>query len=161
MAPGLARVPERSSEWLTVSGEYREHSTYTHTWRQFVIYSSLQHQNKQYHLHRIGQLPAIIIWNLLFVLHLKLFCHYQPRCIMAVVDWKDHDELLSWIVLSLLSGPDELLSRMFQSLAVLRDAASPACLQSKVILRLPTGQSNPNPTSSSPPPTWSWFLDNL
>ena len=72
---------------------------------------------------------------------------------MAVVVWKDHDELLSWIVLSLLSGPDELLSRMFQSLAVLRDAASPACLQSKVILRLPTGQSNPNPTSSSPPPT--------
>ena len=124
-----------------------------HTWRQFVIYSSLQHQNKQYHLHRIGQLPAIIIWNLLFVLHLKLFCHYQPRCIMAVVDWKDHDELLSRIVLSLLSGPDELLSRMFQSLAVLRDAASPACLQPKVILRLPTGQSNPNPTSSSPPPT--------
>ena len=123
------------------------------TWRQFVIYSSLQHQNKQCHLHRIGQLLAIIIWNRLFVLHLKLFCHYQPRCIIAVVVWKDHDELLSWIVLSLLSGPDELLSRMFQSLAVLRDAASPACLQSKVILRLPTGQSNPNPTSSSPPPT--------
>ena len=125
-----------------------------HTWRQFVIYSSLQHQNKQYHLHRIGQLLAIIkVRNRLFVLYLNLFCHYQPHCIMAVVVWKDHDELLSWIVLSLLSGPDELLSRMFQSLAVLRDAASPACLQSKVILHLPTGQSNPNSTSSSLPPT--------
>ena len=135
------------SKWRVPRAQHR------HTWRQFVIYSSLQHQNKQYHLHRIGHLLAIIkVRNRLFVLYLNLFCHYQPHCIMAVVDWKDHDELLSWIVLSLLSGPDELLSRMFQSLAVLRDAASPACLQSKVILRLPTGQSNPNPTSSSPPP---------
>ena len=87
MAPGLARVPERSSEWLTVSGEYREHSTVPHTWRQFVIYSSLQHQNKQYHLQRIGQLLAIIIMrNLQCLLYLKLFCHYQPRCIMAVLE---------------------------------------------------------------------------
>ena len=131
------------SKWRVPRAQHR------HTWRQFVIYSSLQHQNKQYHLHRHWTAAS----NRMFVLHLKLFCHYQPRCIMAVVVWKDHDELLSWIVLSLLSGPDELLSRMFQSLAVLRDAASPACLQSKVILRLPTGQSNPNPTSSSPPPT--------